>query len=238
MATTKIKNPDSFDLSSLDTALQLPTGTTAERPTSPTTGEWRFNTDINYIEFWDGGFWRECSAAPIASQSFETVTYTGNGSTQSISSLSFSPSFVWIKRIDSSASHFLTFERLGTGKQWSTNSCAGRTFNTNMITSFDSNGFTLDSNSSVNIDGGNFVAWCFGVNGGTTVTNTDGTVNSSVEVNNLTKISLITYSGDGNSGSTRGHGLGVAPEFLFTRDQNNANCWYIWHKRFSPDKWK
>ena len=234
MATTIIKNPDLFDLSSLDTALQLPTGTTAERPTSPTTGEWRFNTDVNYIEFWDGGFWRECSAAPIPNQSFETVTYTGNGSTQSISSLPFSPSFVWIKRIDATASHFLTFEKIDTGKQWSTNSCAGRTFNTNMITSFDSNGFTLGNNANVNTNGGSFVAWCFPINGGVSVTNTDGSKTTSVEVNNVSKISLITCSGDAISGSTRGHGLGVAPEFLFTRDQNNANCWYIWHKDLGP----
>ena len=234
MATTIITNPDLFDLSSLDTALQLPTGTTAERPTSPTTGEWRFNTDVNYIEFWDGGFWRECSAAPIPNQSFETVTYTGNGSTQSISSLPFSPSFVWIKRIDATASHFLTFEKIDTGKQWSTNSCAGRTFNTNMITSFDSNGFTLGNNANVNTNGGSFVAWCFPINGGVSVTNTDGSKTTSVEVNNVSKISLITCSGDAISGSTRGHGLGVAPEFLFTRDQNNANCWYIWHKDLGP----
>ncbi len=234
MATTIIKNTDSFDLSSLDTALQLPTGTTAERPTSPTTGEWRFNTDVNYIEFWDGGFWRECSGAPIPAQSFETVTYTGNGSTQSISSLPFSPSFVWIKRIDASASHFLTFEKIDTGKQWSTNSCAGRTFNTNMITSFDSNGFTLGDNANVNTNGGSFVAWCFNINGGVGVSNTDGSNTTNVEVNNLSKISILTYSGTGSSGTTVGHGLGVAPEFLFTRDQNNANCWWIWHKDLAP----
>ena len=45
MATTKITNPELFDLGSLDSALQLPSGTTAERPTSPSTGEWRYNTD-------------------------------------------------------------------------------------------------------------------------------------------------------------------------------------------------
>jgi len=38
MATTKITNPELFDLGSLNTALQLPSGTTAERPTSPSTG--------------------------------------------------------------------------------------------------------------------------------------------------------------------------------------------------------
>ena len=47
MATTKITNPDLFDLESLNTALKLPSGTTAQRPTSPSTGEWRYNTTTN-----------------------------------------------------------------------------------------------------------------------------------------------------------------------------------------------
>ena len=48
MATTKITNPELFDLGSLNTALQLPSGTTAERPGSPSTGEWRYNTTTNF----------------------------------------------------------------------------------------------------------------------------------------------------------------------------------------------
>jgi len=60
MATTKItSNPDLFNLESLNTALKLPSGTTAQRPTSPSTGEWRYNTTTNLVEFWDGGEWRD-----------------------------------------------------------------------------------------------------------------------------------------------------------------------------------
>ena len=35
MATTKITSPELFELGSLNTALKLPSGTTAERPTVP-----------------------------------------------------------------------------------------------------------------------------------------------------------------------------------------------------------
>jgi hypothetical protein len=65
MATTKITNPESFDLGSLNTALKLPSGTTAERPTSPSTGEWRYNTTTNLVEYYDGGSWRELSSEAI-----------------------------------------------------------------------------------------------------------------------------------------------------------------------------
>jgi hypothetical protein len=65
MATTKITNPDLFNLESLNTALKLPSGTTAERPTSPSTGEWRYNTTTNLVEFWDGGEWRDLQSEDI-----------------------------------------------------------------------------------------------------------------------------------------------------------------------------
>ena len=53
MATTKITSPDLLNLESLNSALKLPSGTTAQRPTSPSTGEWRYNTTTNLVEFWD-----------------------------------------------------------------------------------------------------------------------------------------------------------------------------------------
>ena len=78
MATTKITSPDLFNLESLSTALKLPSGTTAQRPTSPSTGEWRYNTTTNLVEFWDGGAWRDLQSEnipPIPSEHFNTVLY-------------------------------------------------------------------------------------------------------------------------------------------------------------------
>ena len=161
MATTKITNPELFDLGSLDTALKLPSGTTAERPTSPSTGEWRYNTTTNLIEYYDGGSWRELQSEdipPVPSENFNTVLYTGNGSTQSITGVGFQPDFVWIKKRDSSSSHLLTTTRIGTGEQFRTNSTLGRRISTTVITSFDSDGFTLGSDSESNSNNNTFVA--------------------------------------------------------------------------------
>jgi len=83
MAITKISTPELFDFSATNTALQLPTGTTLQRPTSPSTGEWRFNTTLKYVEYYDGVAWfqiaTEAAATFIAAGNFETVTYTGTG---------------------------------------------------------------------------------------------------------------------------------------------------------------
>ena len=43
----KIGADSAIDFSNLDDALQLPTGTTAQRPGSPSAGFWRFNTSNN-----------------------------------------------------------------------------------------------------------------------------------------------------------------------------------------------
>ncbi len=42
----------------LSTALQLPTGTQAQRPETPAAGMMRFNSDISAVEFSDGDTWK------------------------------------------------------------------------------------------------------------------------------------------------------------------------------------
>ena len=139
MATTKITSPDLFDLGSLNTALQLPSGTTAERPTSPSTGEWRYNTTTNLVEFWDGGAWRDLQSEdipPVPSENFNTVLYTGTGSAQSITGVGFKPDWVWIKGRTNTASHQLFDTTRGATYQISSDTSGAQTQNTQMLTSF------------------------------------------------------------------------------------------------------
>ena len=90
MAITKIGTPELFDFSATNTALQLPAGDTASRPTSPSTGEWRYNTTDNRVEYYDGAAWFRIEdeaipgPVPVGSEHFNTNTYFGNGATQTI----------------------------------------------------------------------------------------------------------------------------------------------------------
>ena len=125
MATTKITNPELFDLGSLNTALQLPSGTTAQRPSNPSTGEWRYNTDDNKIEYYDGASWFPISdedIPPVPSEHFNTVTYTGNGTSQSITGVGFQPDFVWIKDRSDTFGHRLIDSSTGADKYLASNS--------------------------------------------------------------------------------------------------------------------
>ena len=125
MATTKITSPDLFNLESLNTALKLPSGTTAERPTSPSTGEWRYNTTTNLVEFWDGGEWRDLQSEdipPIPSENFNTVLYDGTSATHAITGVGFQPDLVWIKDRNNTESHIWNDSTRGAGNDLSSNS--------------------------------------------------------------------------------------------------------------------
>ena len=76
MAITKINTPELFDLGTTNSSLRLPSGDTASRPTNPNTGEWRYNTDDNYVEYWDGSEWFQIdyeTAAPTCTTN--TINY-------------------------------------------------------------------------------------------------------------------------------------------------------------------
>ena len=73
------------------------------------------------------------------------------------------------------------------------------------LKSFDSNGFTF-GNENGNNNGENYVAWCWNA-GSSTVTNTDGSISAQVRANAACGFSIVSYTGDGASSATIGHGL-------------------------------
>ena len=60
------------------TGIRIPTGTTAERPSTPVTGQLRYNTDTSRFEFYDTG-WRDVSSRGFLSMTKDS--FTGDGST-------------------------------------------------------------------------------------------------------------------------------------------------------------
>ena len=234
MATTKITSPDLFDLGSLNTALKLPSGTTAERPTSPSTGEWRYNTTTNLVEFWDGGEWRDLQSEdipPTPSENFNTVIYTGNGGTQSITGVGFKPDFVWIKNREGTTYHNILDTTRGATKYLAANATSAEETTSDSLTSFDSDGFTLGAGNGFNNNGIDFVAWCWKANGGTTSSNTDGTQTSTVQVNAKAGFSIVQYTASAAGASeTVGHGLGTTPAMIILKRTDAVEDWYVWHK--------
>ena len=60
--------------------------------------------------------------------------------------------------------------------------------------------------------------------------NFDGSIQSTVKANTTAGFSIITYTGDGTTGSTVGHGLGVKPDLIIIKRRNSSSDWMVYHK--------
>jgi hypothetical protein len=106
---------------------------------------------------------------------------------------------------------------------------------TDGITSFNSNGFSLGNNGSYNQSTRTYVGWQWKVNGGTTVSNTSGSITSSVQVGATQGISVVTYTGTG-ANATVGHGLGVTPKMIIVKARSLAgSSWVVYHGSFTSN---
>ena len=167
---------------------------------------------------------------------FNTVLYTGNGysttNTQSITGVGFQSDWTWIKNRNGTGSHTVFDVVRGAGKSIRTDLTDTESTQTDSLTSFDSDGFSLGDNSEsgahVNVNNSTYVAWNW-LAGGTASSNTDGSITSSVSANTKAGFSVVSYTGDGTA-STIGHGLNSAPEMYIVKDRESGDNWVVYHK--------
>jgi hypothetical protein len=166
--------------------------------------------------------------------------YTGNGSTQTISGLGFSPDFVWIKGRGVAVDHQLYDQIRGVTRPLISNATyAEGGPGSYGLTAFNSDGFSLNDIASggygVNGSPGGtysgasaaYVAWAWDA-GSSTVSNTQGSITSSVRANASAGFSIVTYTGTG-AAATIGHGLGVAPQLVITKCRGASSSWGVYH---------
>ena len=161
-----------------------------------------------------------------ATATFKPVLYTGNGTSQSIN-CGFSPDLVWTKIRNIDNSHFIYDTIRGTDYFLNSNTNISQGSNSNSITSFDTDGFTVGSNANVNGSGYDLIAWCFDA-GNTTVTNNDGTIATQVRSNG--NFSVVKWDGDGSPG-TVGTGLSSV-DFILLKSLSGGD-WAAWSSSFS-----
>ena len=162
---------------------------------------------------------------------FNTKLYTGNGGSQSISSVGFQPDLVWLKNRQDADRHCL-FDNVRGVEKVIFSHLTDAEQSTNLygtLTSFDSDGFSLlnGSNSAerTNVSGENYVSWNWlGANG--TASNTDGSITSSVSANTTAGFSIVSYTGTGST-ATVGHGLGSAPNFVIIKCTSESRSWVV-----------
>ena len=175
---------------------------------------------------------------------FQVKTYTGNSTDDTAITLdgtnNLQPDMVWFKSRSAAINHVLVDSVRGVTKYLTSNDTSGEATVSDALKSFDSDGFTLDedattSSAFVNGTGKTYVTWCWKANG-TGSSNTTGSINTTATSANTTSgFSIITYTGNGTSGATIGHGLGVAPTFIALKNRSMtggaAEPWRVYHDK-------
>ena len=181
---------------------------------------------------------------------FDVLNYTGNGATSSagttartLTGLGFQPSWVWVKEENDTEQHFLQDAVRGVTKVLTSSSTGSQAdcltdYSSGGINTFTSDGFTLGSGTggnanNINTNGNGYRNYCW-KGAGSSTTNNDGTVATSVQVNASAGFSIVDCDLSSASGSvTLGHGLGVTPEFIIAKSKytaGSAGSWFCFHK--------
>lgn len=172
------------------------------------------------------------------------TTYTGNGGTQSIN-VGFKPDFVWVKNRGASGNNFLADSVRGITKALLSDVTDSEYTNANYITSFNSNGFAVGSDSGYNANANTYVSWTWKAGGNSNTYNindvgyatasaaglTAGTITpTGASVNTKSGFSIITYTGPNDTNAhSFSHGLGKKPSFIIIKNRDRGFNWDIYH---------
>jgi hypothetical protein len=162
--------------------------------------------------------------------------YTGTAATQSIDNTSNSftstglqPDIVWIFPNSASFNHVAYDVAQGVTKAIDLSATTAITTKATGLTTFNSNGFSLGSDTQANNNTTTYAAAQFVVNA-SAVTNTSGSVNSTVRANTSIGTSIVTFTSPASGTFTVGHGLNVAPEFIMLRSVSaTGSNWFCYH---------
>ena len=168
---------------------------------------------------------------------FQSTLFTGNGSSghaiTNTGNSNLQPDWLWIKNHSAVENH-LSFDstRGVTNRLYPDLDYAeGSNNSSNFLQSFNTDGFTVGSDPMSNGNGNSVLGWQWKANGGTTSSNTDGSITSTVQANTTAGFSIVTYTGNGTAGATIGHGLGVAPSWILVKERGNVRDWNVFHHR-------
>ena len=154
-------------------------------------------------------------------ENFNTVLYTGSGSTQTVTGLDFEPNFVWIKSRSNTTDHYLHDSVRGDTKILHSNTTDAEddwAGTGNGMVQFVDGGFELSGGTGIDGSTRTYVSWNWKA-GGTAVSNTDGSITSQVSANTTAGFSIVSYTGTG-ANATVGHGLNSAPDLVIVKNRS------------------
>ena len=169
-----------------------------------------------------------------ATDNFNTVLYTGTGSTQSITGVGFQPDMVWGKIRNDTRKHNIYDSVIGTSKRIVPNDTAAESTVAG-VTAFNSDGFSVGTETDMNQNTNTFASWNWKA-GGTASSNTDGSITSSVSANATSGFSIVSYTATSGTSSI-GHGLGTTPSCIILKTLDQTGGWVTGFSKLGWDKY-
>ena len=159
---------------------------------------------------------------------FNTVLITGNATDpRSVTGYGFAPDLIFGKMRSGNANGGFFDKVRGATKFLYSNQTDAEGTTANTLTSFDSDGFTIgDDNSNFYYNGSSFVYWGWRAGGTSGSSNSDGSITSTVSANTTAGFSIVSYTSNGSASQTVGHGLGVAPNVIISKNRTNGTSTY------------
>ena len=168
---------------------------------------------------------------------FQATTYTGNGSAREVNqsgNSQFTPDFVWVKKRNGTNEHRLIDAVRGATKTLFSDGTAAESTESTGVTSFDSDGFSVGTGGGYNNSSGTYVGWQW-LAGNSTASNSNGSITSTVSVNQTAGFSIVTWTGSG-ANATIGHGLGAAPKWILIKNRSSSQNWPVYFESIGNDK--
>lgn len=162
---------------------------------------------------------------------FQTALHTGTGSAITINqsgNSTFTSDFVWTKGRSGATDHILSDILQGTGKYWVTNTASAQETNAQALTAFGSGSISYGTMAAVNTNAATYVDWMWKANGAG-VSNTSGSITSTVSSNTTAGISLVKWTTTGANG-TVGHGLGSSVGMIIFEELSTPDSHLVWHR--------
>ena len=164
-----------------------------------------------------------------ASKFFNTLLYTGNGSTgHAITGVGFEANWTWIKNRETTDVFNISTTVSGTNKYLITSSNDMLQSGSENLQSWGSDGFTVGTDNQFNQSADGYVS--YNLKAGTTSGISGGTITpSAYSINTISGFGIYAYSGTGSNG-TIAHGLGSAPKMIICkRTAGDTGDWNSWH---------
>ena len=139
---------------------------------------------------------------------------------------------VWVKNRDATNNNAFIDSSRGQSKNiFPDTSGAEQDYDKRGLSKFLKGGYSVGEYNYVNAVGQRIVSWNWVANGGTTASNGDGSISSTVQANTTAGFSIVLYNGNSGSVGTIGHGLSAKPEWIIVKDRDAGSYeWMVQHK--------